>query len=378
VTLSLVGRAGDRPAFRLPPSAYLDADWLEAEQSAVLGRAWTIVASSADVAEPFDRISVQVGDHPILVLRRPDGTLAAFHNVCRHRGMLLCDPENDEPSGSTVRCPYHGWEWSIEGDLVRVPQRRAQFPDADPAELGLHPASVGEWEGMVFVNAEPDADPLESYLGALPVSIGSYRPGQLVEVGRERIEIEANWKLFVENHIDIYHLWYLHEQSLGAFDHARFAHEQLGPVWVSYEPLRSVQSSSPGALPSVAPTIRHLDERDRTGIGAHMVFPNLLMATTAEFFATYAIHPISPTRSWIDMRVRAEADADGPALLQAVRAFVDEDVVACERVQACMRSSRFAVGPLALDHELSIEQFHEQLLSQLGQSTPRPTPLEIS
>jgi len=378
VTLSLDVRTGDRPVFRLPKSAYLDDEWLEAERASVLGRAWTIVASSADLPEPLDRMSVQVGVHPILVLRRPDGTLAAFHNVCRHRGMLLCDPANDEPSGSTVRCPYHGWEWSIDGDLVRVPQRRAQFPDIDPAELGLHPASVGEWEGMVFVKTEPDADPLETYLGALPESIGSYRPGQLVEVGRERIEIEANWKLFVENHIDAYHLWYLHGQSLGAFDHARFVHEQLGSVWMSYEPLRRSPSEVPGALPSVAPIIRHIDERDRTGIGAHMVFPNLLMATTAEFFATYAIHPISPTRSWIDLRVRAEADADGPALLQAVRAFVDEDIVACERLQACMRSSRFAVGPLALDHERSIEQFHEQLLQQLDRSTPQPTSVEVS
>lgn len=378
MTLSLVGRAEGRPAFRLPPSAYLDDDWLAAERASVLSRAWTIVASSAELPEPLDRISVMVGDDPILVLRRPDGTLAAFHNVCRHRGMLLCDPSTDEPSGSTVRCPYHGWEWSIDGELVRMPQRRAQFPDTDPAELGLHPASVGEWEGMVFVNAEPDAGPLEAYLGALPVSIGSYRPGQLAEVGRVRIEIQANWKLFVENHIDVYHLWYLHEQSLSAFDHARFAHQQLGGVWVSYEPFRKAHVESPGALPSVAPAIGHLDERDRTGIGAHMVFPNLLMATTAEFFTTYAIHPISPTRSWIDLRVRAEPDADGPALLQAVRAFVDEDVVACERVQACMRSSRFAVGPLALEHELSIEQFHEQLLAQLDSSTPRPTPLEIS
>ena len=57
---------------------------------------------------------------PVLAVRGQDGAVRAFHNVCRHRGMLLCDPENDEPSGSTVRCPYHGWEWSIEGDLVRV------------------------------------------------------------------------------------------------------------------------------------------------------------------------------------------------------------------------------------------------------------------
>lgn len=359
--------AASRPKFRLPPQAYLSAEWHGAERTEIFDRTWTLVATTDDLAGPSDRRAAVVGDHPVLVLR--DGsTLRAFHNICRHRGMVLCDPDTDEPTSSTVRCPYHGWEWDLQGSLVRVPQRRSQFDQVDAAQLELHPASVDEWEGMVFVHPDAAAAPLRDHLGALPELIGSYRPGSLTEVGRVRIEIACNWKLFVENHIDVYHLWYLHERSLGAYDHARFTHQQDGGVWASYEPLRQVPTD--GRTPDGRPTIRHLDERDRNGIGAHMVFPNLLIAATDEFFATYAVHPTSATSSWIDLRVRAEPDADGPGLLEAVRSFIDEDVRACERVQAAMRSSRFSVGPLAFDHERPLQDFHDRLIDQLGEGIP--------
>ncbi len=358
-----------RPRFRLPPDAYLSPEWFDAERTAIFDRSWTLVATSSELAGPTDRRAVVVGNHPMLVVR-DDGGLRAFHNICRHRGMVLCDPATDEPTASTVRCPYHGWEWDLDGTLVRVPQRRSQFDGISTADLGLHPGSVDEWEGMVFVHPEPDAPPLRDHLGALPDLIGSYRPGLLDQVASLRIDVACNWKLFVENHIDVYHLWYLHEQSLGAYDHARFSHQQRDGVWASYEPLRARSAASDDDGRRGVTVIDHIDDRDRNGIGAHMVFPNLLIAATDQVFATYAIHPVSATESWIDLRVRSEADADGPELLEAVRSFIDEDVQACERVQAAMRSSRFSVGPLASDHERPIQDFHDRLVDRLGDLVP--------
>jgi hypothetical protein len=119
---------------------------------------------------------------------------------------------------------------------------------------------------------------------------------------------------------------------------------------------------------SLAPKtpIRHLDERDRNGIGAHMVFPNVLMASTAEFFATYAVTPLSPSRSRVDLRIRAESDADAAALVEATRSFINEDIEACERVQVAIGSSRFAVGAFAVEHERLISEFHSALLAVLA------------
>jgi ring hydroxylating enzyme alpha subunit len=118
--------------------------------------------------------------------------------------------------------------------------------------------------------------------------------------------------------------------------------------------------------------IEHIDDRDRFGIGAHMVFPNLLMASAAEFFATYAVYPISPTRSYVDLRIRAEPGADAGALLHATRSFIDEDVVACEGVQRAVASTRFEIGAFARDHERPIVDFHADLLAALGETVGNP------
>ena len=163
-----------------------------------------------------------------------------------------------------IDCLYHGWRYDLDGALTVVPQRKAQFPDLDTAACALLPASVDVWEGMVFVNPSPDAAPLRDALGDLPGHIGSHRPGQLTLVGVADVPAACNWKLLVENHIDVYHLWYLHRESLGDFDHNQFEHHQLGRNWASYEPLRQRTSTRRGS-PAGPSRSTNLDERDRHG-----------------------------------------------------------------------------------------------------------------
>jgi choline monooxygenase len=345
-------------AYRLSPDAYLDDGWLGRELDRLFHRSWALVADAAELAAVGDRLAVTVGRAPIVVVRTEDG-LRAFHNICRHRGMVVVD--EGEPCAETLRCPYHGWEWDLGGQLVRVPQRKTQFPDLDPDSLGLHLASVAEWEGMVFVHPEHPVAPFADALAGLDAHLGSFRPGRLPQVARVRIEAELNWKLFVENHIDVYHLWYLHDRSLADFDHTRFHHEPAGRNWVSYEPMRDGIAEGDGLVP-----IRHLAERDRRGIQAHMLFPNTLMAASTSYFATYAVHPTAPGRSFVDLRVRAEPDVDVDRLVGSIRAFIDEDIHACEQIQRALPARRFGVGPLARTHERPIETFQTNLLEALG------------
>jgi len=319
-----------------------------------------VVADSGQVSRVGDTLPVQVGRCPIVVVRTEQG-LRAHHNICRHRGMQVI---SEQSNCNSLRCGYHGWEWDLDGDLTRVPQRKTQFPDLDDLSLGLHPAAVEEWEGMVLVNADPSPTPLLESLSVIPDGIGSFRPGRLAQVAHVTLQAECNWKLFVENHIDVYHLWYLHDRSLADFDHTRFEHVSGGGNWTSYEPVKAVRRPTFGSIPGAVP-IGHIDERDRFGIGAHMMFPNLLMASTSDYFITYAITPVTSTSSTIDLRVRAEPGSDPAALVAAARSFIDEDVRACEMIQRAMQSDRFAVGPLALEHERPIVAFQQHLLSLL-------------
>lgn len=353
----------NRARFLLDPAAYYSDDWFRIEQRALLARSWTLIGSTDDLVDRGDYITGRAGPVPLLVVRGDNGELVAFHNVCRHRGMTLLDGCGN--AGGALACLYHDWRYDYSGALKAVPQRREQFPELEPEWLGLLPASVGVWEGMVFAHPDPGAQPLAESLGELPTAIGSHRPGQLRVVAQVDLPARCNWKLFVENHIDVYHLWYLHRNSLGDLDHNRFEHQQLGTHWVSYEPLRSPDLAS-ARLVRGTRAIEHLDERDRLGVGAHMIFPNTLLASNAEFFMSYAVVPETPTTCHIEVRIRAEEGADGDALIEAVHSFIDEDILACERVQAAVASPWFEVGPLATAHEAPITAFHEHLLAALA------------
>jgi Rieske 2Fe-2S family protein len=359
----VIPRTASDVDYLLPPTAYWSPSWFDHEQATLFAPRWALVASADELVEPGDYVTTVVGRAPLLVVRDDDGGLRAFHNLCRHRGMVLLEGSGNV--ARTVNCFYPQWRYGLDGSLQVVPQSKEQFPDLDRSTLGLREAALEIWEGMVFVHPDPHAAPLAETLGELPAHLGSHQPGRLHQVAHQRIEARCNWKLFVENHIDVYHLWYLHEQSLGDFDHRQFEHRQLGRNWASYEPLKGDQLAE-AALTRQTVTIDHLDSRDRFGLGAHLVFPNLMMATAAEFFATYQAEPVAPDRTVIDLRIRAEQGADAAALLDALRSFITEDITACEAVQAAVGSPAFEVGPLAAEHEQPITTFHTNILDALG------------
>jgi len=349
------------PAFLLEPGAYRDDDWFRREQARLFARSWALVGDAAALRRTGDFLTATVGGVPLVVVVDEAGEWRAFHNMCRHRGMTMV--AGCGSGQQAIRCEYHDWRYGLDGSLRVVPQRGDQFPDLDLGALGLLPAAVAEWEGLVFACPDPAVAPLADWMGGFPGAIGSVRPGALPQIAAADIPARCNWKLFVENHIDVYHLWYLHAGSLADFDHRRFEHRAIGPHWVSYEPRRA--GAGPTGLDGGNPPIAHLAERDRGGLGAHLLFPHMTFAVSAEFFISYAVVPEAPDRSRVELRIRAETTADPAPLLAAARSFIDEDIAACERIQAALASPWFAVGPLARDHEAPIAAFHRHLLAAL-------------
>jgi Rieske 2Fe-2S family protein len=294
----------------LPPEAYWSPWWYATEQERLFARCWNLVGTLEDMA----------------------GGRALVATV----------------GGATV---------VIEGSGA----------DLAATQAG-RPAALGTWAGYVFVHLDPASAPsLPAWLGEFPNRIGGFQPDRLVEVARHRFELSANWKFFVENHIDVYHLWYLHRDSLGAYDHSRAAWEMCGPHWVFYEPPRiEVDIHSEGFRRRLVP-VEHVGE-DRWGSGAHLIWPNLTLATGAGFFMTYQCIPLGPERSLVDIRIRAEPSSDPSGLFQMSRVVIEtEDGSACERLQAAVRSPWFSVGPRAQCHEQPITLFHEQVLAAVNQ-----------
>jgi choline monooxygenase len=297
-------------AWLLPAEAYWSPEWFAAEQDRLFGRCWNMVGNVDDMVPDMALVGTVAG-RPVAIYVDDGGTVEA--------------------------------------------------------RSGSAPVAVDVWAGYLFVHLDPAAaPPLDEWLGDFPNRIGPFLPDKLVEVARHRFDLAANWKFFVENHVDVYHLWYLHGESLGAYDHPRSAWDTCGPHWVFYEPPRDDVDTHDerfwrGLLP-----LEGVGE-DRWGSGAHLVFPNLTLATGAGFFMTYQCLPVAPDRSVVDIRVRAEAGSDAAEMLAMSRTVIErEDGAACEGLQRAVTSPSFCVGPLARDHELPITRFHESVLAAMA------------
>jgi choline monooxygenase len=190
-------------------------------------------------------------------------------------------------------------------------------------------------------------------MAGLDDRLDHFLSGPLREVAHVTYEAACNWKLLVENHIDVYHLWYLHARSLAAYEHRSFQWESLGDNWWSLEPLKDPTSVSGG--------FGWIGEEMRHRIGAYLLFPNLMLVTTDDYFATYDAAPISPGRTLLTLRVRGTDESDPDGLVESIRSFMAEDVGACERMQDAATSLQFGVGPTAITHEEPIRRFHASL-----------------
>jgi phenylpropionate dioxygenase-like ring-hydroxylating dioxygenase large terminal subunit len=351
---STIDRAEARPPHpgSEPRDWYTSTALLELERRRLLDRSWSLVGIAEEVTEPGAFLTATVGASPLLVVRGGDGVLRAFHNLCRHRGVPLL--EGSGQCGRFLTCPYHQWSYELGGNLARVPQREIQFPGMDTSEWGLHPAAVGEWQGMVFANPDPGAPSLASSLGELGSRLDHFLSGPLVQVATVEYTVACNWKLLVENHVDVYHLWFVHSRSLGMYDHSQFHWELLGDNWWSLEPRKYPDTAASGML-------EWLDPAERDGIGAYLLFPNLMLVTTGHYFASYDAVPLAPDLTRLTLRVRSRPDADAEGLVASIRSFMAEDVTICERLQRGVSSSWFGLGPLAGSHERPIHAFHAAL-----------------
>ncbi len=355
----------DRPTYRLPPEAYFEPSWYELEVKELFGKTWNLVGHESNLKASGDFITSKVGADPVVVVRTPEGGLSGYLNMCRHRGMAIaCGSGN---CGDSLRCGYHGWEFSLdEGALTRVPQRKTQFPDINAEALGLYTVAVATWGGFVFVHPDPtQADTFDEWLGDFPEKMGKYPWAELVEVGTETVPLKCNWKLYIENHIDWLHLWYLHEATLKQYDHHASTYATTGLHWYSHETLRDGQ---PVYDPAGVRPIPGVSDAEVKTLRANMFFPNVPVATLGNIVQTYAVIPTGPETCYLDIR---SYGAPGSVITDQTRAeglvvLRDEDGVACEQMQVVMHSPRFEVGPIAIEHERPIADFHRNLLTFLS------------
>lgn len=206
---------------RIPFWAYTRDDIYQRELEKIFyGKHWCYVALEAEIPEPGDFVRSVVGERSVIVVRNQQGEINVVENLCAHRGMRFCR----EKSGNRTDfvCPYHQWNYDLDGNLQGVPFRRGVKQDGkvnggmpkdfNPSEHGLKKLNVARHNGVVFASFSFDVEPLEHYLGPdiLAYFERVFSGRQLKLLGYNRQRIPGNWKLMQENIKDPYHAGLLH------------------------------------------------------------------------------------------------------------------------------------------------------------------------
>jgi glycine betaine catabolism A len=215
--------ASHRAGFGLPRPFYATTALYELELDLFWQRGWLFAGHSCQVREAGEYFVYEVGTNAAIIVRQEDGTLAAHHNVCRHRGSVIAT----EASGRTRTfvCPYHQWTYGLDGRLRHC----RGMQDFDKSAYGLHPVCVEEMEGLIYVSFA--ADPME-FAAARTLMAPVLKAQGLVRSRVARIAdytIQANWKLIWENNRECFHCNVNHPQYINAnFDH--FNDDDLPPA----------------------------------------------------------------------------------------------------------------------------------------------------
>jgi phenylpropionate dioxygenase-like ring-hydroxylating dioxygenase large terminal subunit len=288
---------------------YTDPRAFELERARIFERVWTFYCHESEVALPGQYLAKDVASSPVMVVRNARGELRAFYNTCRHRGAMVAD----QPCGraATLRCRYHWWTYSLDGDLLSVPGPEAYEPSAWRKEdYGLVPVRVDSVYGLVFVCLDPDAPALDAFLGPDVIAVlGKALGGGGMEVFHQRtLPVKANWKGWAENARDGYHVPFVHPFFLKASPPQEYqllpnghAVQYLGMKLDELEPDYAAKLLE-CALPGVAPGEGYI----------LMIFPDTGITLRSNMVSIESQVPVSVEESILESRVlglRGDTDA---------------------------------------------------------------------
>jgi Rieske 2Fe-2S family protein len=351
--VSVEVRSGGGLERTLPREAYLAPEYFAREKERIFCREWVCVGRAEELAGAGDYVVKHVAGESILIVRTREGGLRAHYNVCRHRGSQLVPDCGSGRFAGGIRCPYHSWTYTLEGELRTAPFLE-ESDGLARSELSLHPVGVDTWGGFLFVQLTPvEAEArgltLAAQLAGVPERLRRYPLAELSVARRITYEVQANWKVMLENYNECYHCGPVHPELCRLVP----AFKQRGGSELDWErgiPHREgawtfTASGTTNRLP-----FEGLDDDERIRHKGELVYPNFLLSLSAEHVVAFLVFPHGPDRTTIVTEFlfhpteMAKADFDPVDAVEFWDLVNRQDWAICESVQRGMSSRVFRSG----------------------------------
>ncbi len=353
-------------ASTLPAHFYVDAAAMQRDQAAIFARGWHLLAHVSQLPGTGDHVVTRIGQLPVIAVRGEDGEIRAFHNVCRHRAGPLA--QCDGRGAKALRCRYHGWTYGLDGQL-RHAVEMGQAEGFDPASLRLPVLDVRTWRGLVFASPDSVAAPaFEAWIEGIDARLGQDHP--LQDYGGHHhvaYEIACNWKVYVDNYLEGYHVPHIHPALNRLLDYRSYRTELARWHSLQWSPLES----EPGLY----------------GDGEalyYWLWPNTMLNILPGRLQTNRVVPLAADRCRVefDTYYRSAPAAGDSDRRDADIAFSDkvqvEDIGICEDVQRGLASGSYVAGRLNPLRESGVHHFHELLREAYRAANATPPPEHAS
>ncbi|MGB7848414.1 MAG: SRPBCC family protein [Candidatus Acidiferrum sp.] len=313
------------------------------------------------ISDPETYFTCDLAGEPIVVVRDSEGKLRAFSNVCRHRAGPIAQGAGCR---RVLNCAYHGWTYTLDGRLIGTPEVDG-MEFFDRSTLGMFPLRCETWEQFIFVNFALEGASLTEYLGNIPELAREFSFAGLEFAERREYIVNCNWKVYVDNYLEGYHIPIVHPGLMKEIDYPsyrcetfRYHSQQLGPV----------KETKPG------------DAHERvyapgTGLKDALyfwVFPNLMLNIYPDNISTNLIVPLSHDKTltifeWYFHDAASEKIRERAAKAIAFSETVQqEDMHICEAVQRGLQSAIYDRGRYSVKRENGVHHFHMLLREFLG------------
>jgi choline monooxygenase len=344
-------------AHTIPAPWYLDPAIERLEQQHVFAGNWQAIGRTDQVARAGDYFTTELASEPILAVRGADGDLRAFYNVCRHHAAAVATAACGH--AQSFRCPYHGWNYGLDGSLKGTPEFTGVC-NFDRSANGLVPIAVDTWENFVFVNLATNPPPLHQALFDLIPRIAPLALNKLHFHSSKDYTLNCNWKVYVDNYLDGgYHVPHLHKGLNSVLDYTHYTIENGERYSLQSSPM---VSSNEDAQVS--------DTRKGDRAWYFWIYPNFMINIYEGVMDTNLVLPLGPNKCRVIFDfyfadVSPGQNEHNTASIATSDKVQDEDVAICESVQKGLASRAYGAGRLSVKREAGEHLFHRLLTRDL-------------
>jgi choline monooxygenase len=280
-------------ASTLDAQCYSSEAFYKREVSEIFLKTWNFVGRLDRIPETGDYFAFEFVNVPVVIVRGKDGVVRAFANSCRHRGAKI---KSGDGNCKTMSCPYHSWTYSLEGMLMNAPEM-GQAVGFNPADHNLIELRLESWDGFLFLSFDQDAAGIESFLGDLPALMKPYGMDRMRCTRRKEYTVGCNWKIYVENAMESYHVPRVHMKSLELQN--RDHNPPVLPENGEFCGLYTRHEGSRALLPGAAgfPHIQSLEGNSAAGTYYILINPSTMLACTYDCIWWFELHPLGPLQT---------------------------------------------------------------------------------